>query len=421
MGTPVIDPETDIAYFYAKSYIPNYRIEGETGILNGVYYFYAVHLDTLDDVEGFPILVDGVPADNDKRKYFIGGTILNRPSLTQIGDVVYAGFGSICDQFNYTGTVLAVNVKEKKLVNNFVTQAGLDSAFTLDWTMFHAGGGAGIWQSGMGLSSDGKSLYFVVDNGDWPGNVTEQTAPVAGGTELDVLSEMAVRLEVGEDGFLEVVDHFQPFDFQNDEGMDLGSGGISLLDPEVFHGGDIERMALVAGKSGKIYVLDADNLGGFRQGPNETDGVVQIIDSDGEGRQNGAVYGGLGSYPLDGGYVYSAGVGQPIKAYKLITSEYGTPHFEVAGKSVEVSQDTLGNGIPTVTSFGDAEGSGIVWLTAPLAGLQAWHAIPDEDGMLKTINLPRIDGSIKFSRPTFGDGRVYVFDSKGVLHCLGSN
>lgn len=97
IGTPVIDPNTDIAYFYAKTYIPNYRVAGASGVFNGVYYFYAVDVKTLQNVKGFPILVDGSIADNDNRRTFIGGTVLQTPSLTQIGNCVYAGFGGHCD------------------------------------------------------------------------------------------------------------------------------------------------------------------------------------------------------------------------------------------------------------------------------------------------------------------------------------
>ncbi|KAK4975705.1 hypothetical protein LTR66_010895, partial [Elasticomyces elasticus] len=110
IGTPTIDPTTDIAYFYAKTYIPNLRIPGATGMENGVYYFYAVDVNTLKDVSGFPILVDGSVADNDARKHFVGGTILQRPSILQVGNYVYAAFGGHCDLFNYTGTVLGVDI-----------------------------------------------------------------------------------------------------------------------------------------------------------------------------------------------------------------------------------------------------------------------------------------------------------------------
>jgi hypothetical protein len=78
-GTPVIDPGTDTVYFFAKTYIPNYRQPGNTGYYNGVYYFYAVNINTLQDVSGFPILIDGTIAQNDPLKYFVGGVTLQRP------------------------------------------------------------------------------------------------------------------------------------------------------------------------------------------------------------------------------------------------------------------------------------------------------------------------------------------------------
>lgn len=100
IGTPIIEPSTDIAYFFVKTYIPNFRTPGDTGTFNGVYYFYAVDINTLKDIPGFPILLDGSHADNAPAKYFIGGVILQRPALTQIGNVVYGGFGGHCDLFN---------------------------------------------------------------------------------------------------------------------------------------------------------------------------------------------------------------------------------------------------------------------------------------------------------------------------------
>ena len=96
IGTPVIDPATDIVYFYSKTYIPNFRVSGNTGTSNGVYYFHAVNINTLEDVYP-PILIDGTSADNAPAKYFVGGVVLQRPSLTQIGNIVYGAFGGHCD------------------------------------------------------------------------------------------------------------------------------------------------------------------------------------------------------------------------------------------------------------------------------------------------------------------------------------
>jgi hypothetical protein len=78
IGTPTIDPATDIVYFFSKTYIQNYRSAGATGVYNGVYYFHGVNINTLADVFP-PVLIDGTVADNDPLKYFIGGVVLQRP------------------------------------------------------------------------------------------------------------------------------------------------------------------------------------------------------------------------------------------------------------------------------------------------------------------------------------------------------
>jgi hypothetical protein len=164
-GTPVIDPKTDTAYFFSKTYIPNYRASGATGVINGVYYFYAVNINTLQEVSGFPVLIDGTIAQNDNAKYFIGGVTLQRPSLLQVGNVVYGAFGGHCDQYNYTGLVVGVDVVKQWVVTEFATNAGPIAPQTNVYSQNGGGGLAGIWMSGMGLASDGNRLFYVTGNG----------------------------------------------------------------------------------------------------------------------------------------------------------------------------------------------------------------------------------------------------------------
>lgn len=77
-GTPIIDPATDIMYFFSKGYkggeSPNPRLDrslmnigavGPLGTLGGQYKFYAVYIPSLQIVPGFPVIVDGYPATND--------------------------------------------------------------------------------------------------------------------------------------------------------------------------------------------------------------------------------------------------------------------------------------------------------------------------------------------------------------------
>ncbi|KAI9716656.1 MAG: hypothetical protein M1812_005194 [Candelaria pacifica] len=413
IGTPVIDPDTEIAYFFSKTYIPNFRAPGATGVFNGVYYFHSVNVNTLQDVQP-PLLIDGSNADNDPRKYFIGGVILQRTALTKIGKFVYGGFGGHCDKYNYTGTVIGVDVTTNKIVTNFATEAGPNAPQGNDWAVNGEGGEGGIWQSGMAMATDGNRLFFVTGNGEGHEN---SGTPNSGSAPIRTLGQAIVNIAQDPGtGKVSLTDYFQPFEYQGLDGgdLDLGSGGICLLDPTVFNGAGVSRIGLTSGKNGKIYIVNADNLGGYRLGPGQQDGIIQTIQTD------HAVFGGAGSYPLEGGYFYFTPVGFPTYAYKLGHDGNGKPVFANVGHSPENSVARVGVGIPTVTSYQGKEGTGILWMTDPEAGIRAWHAVPGPDGLLKTINLPAVTGANKFQRPAFGDTRLYITDSNGVLTCLGS-
>jgi iron transport multicopper oxidase len=63
-------------------------------------------------------------------------------------------------------------------------------------------------------------------------------------------------------------DYFEPYEYQGLDGSDrdFGSSGSCLLDPTTFSGTGVDQMIVAGGKTGKVYVLNADNLGGFAQG-----------------------------------------------------------------------------------------------------------------------------------------------------------
>jgi hypothetical protein len=217
-------------------------------------------------------------------------------------------------------------------------------------------------------------------------------------------------------GKLTTQDYFQPYDYQNMDGgdQDFGSSGVTLLDPTVFKGTGANRIAVGSGKNGKIYFMNADNLGGYKQGSGGSDGVIQTINTQ------KAVFGGSGSYPLEGGYLYSTPVGYATYVYQLGFDSIGVPQFSQVGITKEISAGRVGVGVPTITSLNGRPGTAILWMTDPNAGIRAWYAVPKSDGTMKSIPMPQIGGVVKFQRPVFGDGRVYTTDSTGVLYCLGS-
>ncbi|KAF1966288.1 hypothetical protein BU23DRAFT_331134 [Bimuria novae-zelandiae CBS 107.79] len=416
IGTPVIYPEYDVAFFFVKSYIEDFRVPGGAAPpLNAVYYFYAVYLDGLGDVYKYPLFIDDVPADNDLRKIFLGGLVLQRPSLLAIGDVVYAGFGGLCDAFNYTGTVVAININTR-WINRWVTQGGAGSAWTSDWTKWHGGGAGGIWQSGMGLASDGQDVYLSIDKGGISTDVNASSTPVSSKTHQDILSRSVLRINLNDSG-VQMQDFFLPFDYQSNFGKGIGSGGVSVLDPSVFNS-STARIGITTSRNSKMYVLNLDDLGGYRTGVNGTDAVLQTIDLQGE------VFGGIGSYPFEGGYVYVNPGNASLAAYYW-NFPSSTPQlhssaslFSIAGTSPATNPHRDGVGIPTVTSNNGEPGSGIVWVTDVDKGLLAYKAVP-VDGALLQIGLPKVEGAVRFGRPVFGDGKVYVVDGKYRLVALG--
>lgn len=76
---------------------------------SGQYKFYAVQLPALTNIPGYPIIMEGHYATNDHTRYFVGGTLLQRPGLAMIGNSIVAGFGGHCDNFNYTGMLVSVH------------------------------------------------------------------------------------------------------------------------------------------------------------------------------------------------------------------------------------------------------------------------------------------------------------------------
>jgi hypothetical protein len=69
-------------------------------------------------------------------------------------------------------------------------------------------------------------------------------------------------------GVLTQADYFEPHAYDNNNGgdQDFGSSGVALLDPKVFSGGGVNGLAVAGGKDGKVYIMDANNLGGFAGG-----------------------------------------------------------------------------------------------------------------------------------------------------------
>lgn len=93
--------------------------------------------------------------------------------------------------------------------------------------------------------------------------------PASGRLPLSTLEQVVANFNVDpSSGTLTQTDYFEPYEYSSLNGADrdFGSSGSALLDPGTFSGGGIDRIIVAGGKSGKVYILNADNLGGYAQG-----------------------------------------------------------------------------------------------------------------------------------------------------------
>ncbi|EPS39555.1 hypothetical protein H072_6644 [Dactylellina haptotyla CBS 200.50] len=417
MGTPVIDPATDTIYLFSKSYADT-STSGAEGVVNGRYRVYALSALTLADKFGFPLLLDGAQADNDPQKFFMGGTHMQRPSLAMVNGLVWAGFASHCDQYNYTGWVTGIDPSTPKVVSLFSTISGPYSIAQKpgSYAGGAGGGGAGIWQAGMGFSSDRSDRFFLVTANGYAHE--NQAQARSGKNPPGTLEECIVSFKIDPDTKkIKPQDFFQPYEYLNldNADRDFGSSGFTMLDPSVFKATGVTRMGVTGGKNGKVYLVNADDLGGYKMGSGGGDAVLQTLTPPG-----GSIFGGIASYPKEGGYIYAASPNYNTIVYSFGKDSSGRPVFTQVGATAEVNAQRVGVGIPTITSMNGQTGTGILWLTDIDNGLRAWNAVPNADGTMTRLSLPPVTFVGKWQRPAFGDGKVYVAGSNGKITCLGA-
>src|SRR5262249_5216125 len=114
---------------------------------------------------------------------------------------------------------------------------------------------AGVWHSGGGLATDGANLFFATGNtcsGPQP-----RFSPAAGnyGETLTERTPHGRMMTVG--------DAFTAYNWAALDGgaLDLGSGGTMLL-PDAVGSADHPHLMVETGKTGRLYLIDRDNMGG---------------------------------------------------------------------------------------------------------------------------------------------------------------
>lgn len=243
--TPVIDATTKTMYVLART--------KEHGAF--VQKLHALDITSGKERPGSPVVVSAtVPGSGDGS---VGGKVSFDPlkenpraALLLVGGEVYVTWASSCDIGPYHGWVMAYDART--LRQRAVLNTSPDGA------------DAGIWQSDAGPAADNEgNVYVATGNGDFNG-VKD------GGRDFGD-SVLKLRLE-GQN--LVVRDYFTPFNQKemDSKDWDLGSQGPVLLPPQA---GAHPHLLVVAGKEGKLYVLDRDRLGKFHDGSDSQ--IVQSI------------------------------------------------------------------------------------------------------------------------------------------------
>jgi len=175
ISTPVVDRETMTIYFTTATWQMPRQIESrsariwendaEAPIVN--YYLHAVDLRTHLERPGAPVRIEGsVPLlsshagrhEGAARLTFNPMQHLQRPGLLLVKGRVLLGFGGHADQIPYQGWVFAYDTQ---------------NLTAPPWTWSSMAGGAvtqvngsGVWQAGMGLTTDAAgNVYLVTGNG----------------------------------------------------------------------------------------------------------------------------------------------------------------------------------------------------------------------------------------------------------------
>ncbi len=399
-GTPVIDTASNVAYFVSNS-----NIEGSPGHI--AWYMHAIELGSGKEVAGFPVTIAG-EAKNLPGVQFEATQELQRPALLLMNGVVYAGFGSHCDNPPFQGWLVGVSAAEHRITTMWAT----------------AKDGGSIWQAGGGLISDGPGqILFSTGNG--PGTGAE-AFPLPG-TGIDPaegrLAEAVVRVEVQGDGNLKATDLFSPYNNEalDNSDLDLGSAAPIALPSAYFGTKKVPDLLLQSSKEGNMYLLNRDDLGGVAQGTGGKDADVQTLEG------NGGVWDGAAVWPGNGGYVYvpsvspggaSGGSSGYLHTFKYGVDEAtGEPTLSLAATSPE--QFWFGSGSPIVTSDGTTSGTAVLWTTwcptysCETAELLAYDPVPLENKTLQLLWHQPIGTANKFSRPDAENGHIYVGNREG--------
>jgi hypothetical protein len=321
---------------------------------------------------------------------------LERNGLVLSNGVVYTTWSSHCDHRPYHGWLIAYDAQDLQQVGVFNTSPNAQEA--------------SMWSGAPAVDANGN-LIFVTANGSIEGGEFDPSR----GDFPDTVLKLSTA-----SGQFRVADFFTPFNWDDLDraDRDLGSGSVLLLPDQA---GPHQHLAVVAGKEGKIELINLDHMGGFHDGYND---VVQEL----PGVIN---FNGVYDSPafFDAGtpnnrWIYFAGQNDSLKAFQLF--DYGLLSTSATSRSANVFASPHG-GEPSISANGTT--NAIVWVIDPNPANAVVYAYDATNVANQLYNSSlagdrdQLDGGIKFTVPTIADGELFVgtTDTVSVFGLLGGS
>jgi hypothetical protein len=268
------------------------------------------------------------------------------------------------------------------------------------------GAGGGIWMAGASPVVEGNHFLLITSNG--PFNVDLGGVNV-GNTFLRFLNNGASGFSFSR----QTRDHFTPSNQEQLQGnVDLGAGGMVRIPDQP--NTSTPRMIIGGGKSGRLYLVNLDNMGGFtgRNNQSAPNNTIQELQFPNGFWSSPAYYGSA-----DGNFLYANAVGDRLRQFRFGTATDGRSNLtEVAFSGVSSGYPSS---TPVVSSNGGQAGTGIVWmLNRGTGALHAFDATNVGTELYNSNQRQERDGLpevLKFTVPTVVNGRVYVGSAEALV------
>jgi hypothetical protein len=353
-------------------------------------YFQRLHaLDITNGAEipGSPTVIEAEYPNLQGTTTFDPKQYKERAALLLQDGIVYTTWASHCDEPPYTGWIIgysAATLQQANVLN--ITPNGSDGA---------------IWMSGCGPAADAQgNIYFLDGNGTFDTTLDSSGFPGQGdfGNAFLKLSNT--------NGKLAVADYFNVHNTQaeSDRDADLGSGGALLLPDVKDASGKTWQLALGAGKTNRIYVVNRNAFGKFNAKSDSA--LYQKLDH--------ALVGPVFSTPAYfNNTVYFAAVNDTLKAFPIEDAKLS---FEPASRST--ARFAYPGATPSISANGNSDA--IVWVVeARGSDAGVLHAYDASDLTRELYNSAKTNGrdafsDNKFITPMIANGRVFVGTLTGV-------